>query len=1097
MLFNKRLLQTHLNGFEYPQGFDFEHAEKIISNWQKAIKDGNYDKTRETQVQSSFLHYFFNIILGYKEMQDNSDEWFLINEAKTELDGTKADGALGYFTKDEKLNVTRAVIELKDAKTPLDKKQSSRKDYDSPVSQAFSYSSKFDRCDWIIVSNFKEIRLYNKDRGQGYFESFQILDLDDAKEFKRFYFLLCKENLLDKNRNSLLDKLVKDTSKNEEDISKQFYKDFKALRQELFVHFCEHNPSVDKKCLLEKTQKFLDRLVFIMFCEDSSVGLLPMNTLKSYYETGKNLPIPSDEKVYPIIRGLFHSIDKGNNDVKPPINKYNGGLFATDEILDNLTIKDSAWANVINLANYDFESDLNVNILGHIFEQSLSDLEQIKAEIEGIEQDKTKSKRKKDGIFYTPEYITRYIVEQTIGKYLDENPDKLETIKILDPACGSGAFLNQAHTFLKEQYQIRTEEKIDNERASKRGGQEFVALDLFKHTNIAETDRSILLNNIFGVDLNEESTEITKLALWLKTAKKDQPLQNLDNNIKCGNSLIDDATIAGDKAFNWYEQFPQIFPSRHSETVPAICGAGEESHNHSRHSELVSESHNQSNITQDVLDCHADKSARNDGSQDGFDCIIGNPPYGVSFSEKEKIYLSKFDENVPDYEIYIYFISKGLQLLNEGGILSYIFPNTFLSILYGKKYRKWILDNFEIISIVDLSNDDTFVDASVRTCIFTVMKKQKTQEVDFISINAEIKSFNVQNTASYDVLDSSIDNWLKLLEHNPITQNIIEKICANTQKLNELCEISQGYIPYRRSDLIKVYGEDEGNKIVDERKWHSEIKKNSEYIQEILGKDIGRYYNSESSSFFKYGKHVACYVNTKFFNQKRILIREIVNENLYSTIVEKEFLNNPSVIDVIKKDINTNLEYVLSLINSKLMAWYHINTSPKAKKGLFPKILINDVRNLPIAKATQEQQTSLANKAEQMIELNKQLHEGVKSALDLLQTFSPSPLEGEGRISERGTSSRNSGEGCKKTIKITKKLETFYTLGLHPFLEELEKQGVKLSLSQKEELINWYKQKSDTLTNIKNQIDTLDHAIDTEVYKLYNLSEDEIKIIEG
>ena len=552
MLFNKRFLQIYLNKFEFPANYDFARAQNIISKWQEAVRNGNYDRTKEEQVQSTFLTRFFGIILGYNEMHDSPNEWYLINEAKTEIDGTKADGALGYFSKNK--NITRAVIELKDANTPLDKKQSTRKDYDSPVSQAFSYSSKFDRCDWIIVSNFKEIRLYNKDRGQGYYESFEILKLDDEKEFKRFYFCLSKQNLLDENRNSLLDRLVKDTSKNEEEITKDFYKDYKNLRKFLFEHICEHNPNIDKKCLLEKTQKLLDRLVFVMFCEDSNISLLPPFTLKNYYETGKNLPIPTDEKIWPIIKGLFTSIDKGNSDVKPPINRYNGGLFAYDEILDNIKIKDSAWEEVIKLANYDFESDLNVNILGHIFEQSLNDLEQIKAEIDGIEQDKQKSKRKKDGIFYTPEYITRYIVEQTIGAYLDENPDKLETIKILDPACGSGAFLNQAHTFLQKQYKIRTEEKINSEKSLKRGGEEFVKLNLFEHQNMAEVDRSILLNNIYGVDLNSESTEITKLALWLKTAKKDEPLQNLDANIKCGNSLIDDPNVAGDKAFNWNEE---------------------------------------------------------------------------------------------------------------------------------------------------------------------------------------------------------------------------------------------------------------------------------------------------------------------------------------------------------------------------------------------------------------------------------------------------------------------------------------------------------------------------------------------------------------
>lgn len=689
MLFNKRLLQTHLNNFDYPVGFDFEKIQNILKLWQESIKNGNYDKTKETQVQAKFLTKFFNEILGYQEMQESPDEWYLINEAKTEIDGTKADGALGYFSKKEQ--ITRAVIELKDANTPLDKKQSTRKDYDSPVSQAFSYSSKFDRCDWIIVSNFKEIRLYNKERGQGYFESFEVLNLGDDKEFKKFYFCLCKENLLDKNRNSLLDRLVKDTSKNEEDISNKFYKDFKALRKTLFTHLCENNPDIDKKCLLEKTQKLLDRLVFVMFCEDSTINLLPANTLKNYYEIGKNLPIQSDEKMWSIIKGLFESIDKGNNDVKPPINRYNGGLFAYDSILDNLKIKNSAWEEVIKLSNYDFESDLNVNILGHIFEQSLNDLEQIKAEIDGIEQDNKKSKRKKDGIFYTPEYITRYIVEQTVGKYLEENPDKLESINILDPACGSGAFLNQAHSFLQEQYKIRTEEKINAPKALKRGGHEFVKLNLFEHQNIAEVDCSILLNNIYGVDLNSESTEITKLALWLKTAKKDQPLQNLDANIKCGNSLIDDSTIAGEKAFNWNEEFKDIMPNG------------------------------------------------------GFDVIIGNPPYGAELDEQAKNYISQ-NYHTAEYQIdtYVVFIERALNLLKEGGKLSFIVPSTWLNMHYFSKLRNLIISNTKLEQIV-LFRYQVFEDVTAETCIFICTKAFKPDNdvrissIDNLEQNNDIK----------------------------------------------------------------------------------------------------------------------------------------------------------------------------------------------------------------------------------------------------------------------------------------------------------------------------------------------------------------------
>jgi len=1051
LLFNKRLLQTNLNNFEFPQGYDFERTQKIIGNWQKAIKDGNYDKTKETQVQSSFLNLFFNVVLGYAEMHDNSDEWHLVNEAKTEFDGTKADGALGYFTKDDKTNITRAVIELKDAKTPLDKKQSSRKDYDSPVSQAFSYSSKFDRCDWIIVSNFKEIRLYNKDRGQGYYESFEILSLNDEKEFKRFYFLLCKENLIDRNRNSVLDTLVKDTSKNEEDISKQFYKDFKSLRQELFVHICEHNPDINKKCLLEKTQKLLDRLIFIMFCEDSSTNLLPYNTLKKYYDMGNDSPVPSDNNITPLIMGLFKSIDKGNSTVKPPINAYNGGLFAVDEILDNLIIKDTAWENVIKLAKYDFESDLNVNILGHIFEQSLSDLEQIKAEIDGVEQDKTKSKRKKDGIFYTPEYITRYIVEQTVGKYLEENPDKLETIKILDPACGSGAFINQAHTFLKEQHQIRTEEKIDNERASKRGGQEFVALNMFKHINVAETDRSILLNNLYGVDLNEESTEITKLALWLKTAKKDQPLQNLDNNIKCGNSLIDDPEIACDKAFNWDDEFKEIMDNG------------------------------------------------------GFDVVIGNPPYvRQELFSNDKQYLEKnYEVYTGVSDLFVYFFEKGLKILKEGGYFAFIVSNKFLKAGYGKKLTQYLQKNYTILEIIDFGDLQIFEGATTYPCIITI-KKTKPSETQ-IATCLKLKNLdNVTNLKTeaiekgFDLNISKTDETWLLNNTNEL--NLLEKVTTNSVRLEDF--VNKNIFVGLKTGFNEAFVINENLK----NDLCTKDLKNCNLIKPyIKGTDISRYY-TEPPSLWLINTHNG-YKDVKSIDVKNAYptIYEYLNNyreqlekrtdkgyhytNLRSCAYLDEF-DKPKIIyseiatkgqfyldelgyypDMTTFVIGSDSKYLLTLLNSKLMTYLFKQISSEIRGG-FLRWKKQYIKDLPICIASKEQQTSLASKAEQMIELNKQLHEGVKSALGLLQAeYQPK--------------------------KISQKLAKFYTLGLHPFLEELEKQGVKLSLSQKEELLTWYKQKSETLTNIKNQIDTLDRSIDQDVYKLYNLTEDEIKIIEG
>lgn len=1067
MLFNKRLLQTHLNNFDYPSDLNYERVQKTISLWQESIKNGNYEKTKEIQVQSAFLTKFFNNILGYVEKHESPDEWQLDNEVKTEIDKTRADGALGYFTKDHGNDITRAVIELKDANTPLDKKQSSRKDYDSPVSQAFSYSSKFDRCDWIIVSNFKEIRLYNKERGQGYYESFEVLNLNDEKEFKRFYFCLCKQNLLDKNRNSLLDNLVKDTSKNEEEISKDFYKDFKALRKSLFEHICENNPNVDKKCLLEKTQKLLDRLVFVMFCEDSTIGLLPPFTLKNYCETGKNLPIASDTKIWDIIKGLFQSIDNGNSNINPPINKYNGGLFAPDEILDNLKIKDFAWDDVVNLAGYDFESDLNVNILGHIFEQSLNDLEQIKAEIDGIEQDNKKSKRKKDGIFYTPEYITRYIVEQTIGKYLEENPDKLETIKILDPACGSGAFLNQAHSFLQQQYKIRTEERINATRVSNRAkGQEVTALNLFEHSNIADTNRSILLNNLYGVDLNSESTEITKLALWLKTAQKDQPLQNLDKNIKCGNSLIDDTNIAGDKAFNWNEEFKDIMASG------------------------------------------------------GFDVIIGNPPYlrlqGLKENmDNETTYFEKnYKSATGRYDMYVLFIERAFKLLKPNGRLCFILPNKFINSDFGKGIRKLIADNRALASIVHFGAEIVFEDAATYTCILTLTKKQN-EYIKFAQCSPK-ELFNVEfSNFENNLLDK--DKWVFVANN---IKNILEKINQQPYYTYDIFSgIYQGTVSMG-DDIYLLEGKFENNCFIGySKQLQKEIILEKDIMKPLLkGESVNRYELSKTNSYLIYPHYIKdnktypyeesefclkfpktyeylrtykdILINKKekyktnpkywyslhrareisIFESKKIITPEIsLGANM--TIDNLGFYTNTTVYNFIKKhDINMSEEYLITILNSKLMWFFLKNTGTMLRGGYF-RFMTTYLENFKFPTATLEQQQSLAQKAEQMIELNKQLHEGINSSLELIKSeYQPK--------------------------KISQNLEKFYTLGIHPFLEELEKQKVKLSLNQKEELINWYKDKSEQLNKIKQQIGTLDHQIDQEVYKLYNLTDEEIKIVE-
>jgi len=326
----------------------------------------------------------------------------------------------------------------------------------------------------------------------------------------------------------------------------------------------------------------LDRFLFILFAEDRL--LVPANSITQIVEKWKDDVAFGDKKpLYNIFKQYFNVLNtgrpKGGN--REEIFAYNGGLFAPDEILDNISIDDEILLkHTLTLSQYDFETDVDVNILGHIFEHSLGEIENVQAEIKGEKVDNQKTKRKKDGIFYTPKYITKYIVENTVGKLCEEKRKELDmvdeeyakgrknrkkdTIKtldekltnyrnwllsltILDPACGSGAFLNQALDFL-----ITEHRKIDDLRA-----QIFGSGLVF-----SDITTDILEKNIYGVDLNEESVEIAKLSLWLRTAQKGRKLNKLNNNIKCGNSLIDDPEVAGEKAFNWQQEFPDIFQEK-------------------------------------------------------------------------------------------------------------------------------------------------------------------------------------------------------------------------------------------------------------------------------------------------------------------------------------------------------------------------------------------------------------------------------------------------------------------------------------------------------------------------------------------------------
>ena len=1004
-LFNQKLLiqkaQEEINLNDY-----FE-KRKILNNWINSLEKGILSKSKEEEFQGEFLNDIFSLILGAVNKSSGNDEWNLQRESKTKIDGQKADGVIGFFDVNGKDDV-RAVIELKGPTISLDQRQKRSGDTRTPVEQAFNYAPKYGKnCQWVIVSNYKEIRLYRSNDMTEY-EVFFLENLKDDLEFQKFIYILSFEALVGTaNKKAKALELSEEYQKNQIEIEKKFYNEYRNIRLHIFENMKENNPETDENTLLEKVQKLLDRFLFICFCEDK--GLLEKDFFNTILKKGKDFG-----SIFDIFKVFCNWINLGNP--KENISHFNGGLFKNDDVLNSLNIDDKVFEELKKISDYDFDSDLNVNILGHIFEQSISDIEELKKSISGEEFDQKKSKRKKDGIFYTPQYITKYIVENSIKNWLDDKRKELgeddlpklnekdyifdiakknytknyrkhiefwqqyreavRNIKIIDPACGSGAFLITAFEFLLNYNKYLDDKIFDLVGTS----------DLF-----SDRTKEILQNNIFGVDLNKESVEITKLSLWLKTADKNKTLASLENNIKCGNSLIDDPEIAGDLAFNWEKEFPEIF------------------------------------------------------ANGGFDIVVGNPPYGVNFDDKTKKYLLEFDKLVPDYEIYIYFISLYRKILKNNGYLSYIFPNTFLSTLFGKKYRENLFNTITVKEIIDLSNDNTFVDASVRTIIFSFKNILENSDIKFLKTRDKT-FYSFKDYLKNEVMEN-IENIASLFFQNKKEKEIISKI-KNNQKLADFFEVSQGLIPYD-----KYRGHDEYT--IKNRIWHSNVKKDETYKKELKGEDVKQYLlNWNNELWISYGEWLAAPRERKFFVNKRILIREITKDKLFACYTEEEFYNTPSLINVINEKDILELKYILTIVNSKLLGWYHNKTSPKANKGLFPKILVNDVRNLPLVNIPLEKQQPFIEKADKMLFLNKELQDlSQKFQRMLLRKFD---LE-----------------------KLSTKLQEWYLLDFSDFIKELKRLKVKLSLSQESEWEEYFLEEKSKAIAVDSEIKNTDKEIDS------------------
>ncbi|MCG8769474.1 Eco57I restriction-modification methylase domain-containing protein [Tenacibaculum finnmarkense] len=1053
--------------------------------------------SKEEQFQQKFLIELFENIFGYTIFPD--ENYNLTTEFKNLRGAKKADGAILVDGK------AICVIELKGTKT---------KDLESIRQQAFDYKSSHPTCKYIVTSNFEKIRFYIETSEE--LEEFNLFTLT-RKEFDLLYLCLHKDNML----NNIPLKIKEASVVKEEQITKEFYNDYSLFKRELYRDLIKQNlknpifrteqekeniDSINKNIklsLFKKSQKLIDRFLFIFFAEDS--GLLPPNSTLQILENWDKLKdLDVEVPLYNRFKLYFKYLDTGREgtDKKAEIFAYNGGLFKPDAVLNSLILDDKLlYKHTKKLSEYDFNSQVDVNILGHIFENSLNEIESINAEIEGTNFDKQTSKRKKDGVFYTPKYITKYIVDNTVGKlciekkielgikeddyfkgrknrnkttiiklvsFLDVYRDWLLKLTICDPACGSGAFLNQALDFL-----IKEHTYIDELKTKLLGGG-FIFPDI---------ENTILEKNIFGVDLNEESVEIAKLSLWLRTAQPRRKLNNLNSNIKCGNSLIDSKTVAGDKAFNWENEFPQIFENG------------------------------------------------------GFDVIIGNPPYvrkqGLMehYPEMCNFYEKKYQSATANYDIYALFMEKCYHLINLKGIVSFILPHKFLVSDFGAGIRQFFKENKAVENLVHFGSEIIFKEASTYTCIIDLTKKEK-QKIKFKKLlSNQIYEPFIWDTMSYNKLDQN--NWdlqseqvfdvINKLKKQPyVVESVFNKVFVGLQTSLDAIYVFKGedkgdYIKgynekydyyfeiekeivkpvFGGRDIFKYQTPNINNYVIFPYLLESDIAKpmTEKYIienlpkaysylkhfeDEIKGRERGRMNIDEGWFLYIYPK------NLPYFQFPKIMTREI-SLGCNMTYDEKgEFYHNTKVYSFVKKaKFKVDEKFYLGILNSKVM-WFFLKNTGSEYRGGYYVFKTNYLKPFPLPEISENNQ-EIIDKVNLQLENNKVFQKTSNNFQNYLkQKFQ---LE-----------------------KLSKKLQNWHDLEFGDFIKELNK-AIKSNNKElvKNELpiipvltkldeMDWmdvFTVKKSEAQALQTQINQTDKEIDTMVYKLYNLTAAEIAIVEN
>jgi len=815
-----------------------------------------------------------------------------------------------------------------------------------------------------------------------------------------------------------------------------FLYEIEKWRADLARNVASRNPKLSQRDLNFSVQRTIDRIVFLRICEDRRIEVY-----------GRLQALLNGEHTYDRMRQLFRLADE----------RYNSGLFhfqkeknrvePPDDLTPGLEIDDAILKKIIKRlyypeSPYEF-SVLPADILGQVYEQFLGKVIRLTEGHQAKVEDKPEVK-KAGGVYYTPTFIVEYIVKSTVGKLLEnKTPTQAAKLRILDPACGSGSFLIGAYQYLLDWHRDWLVNHEPKKRATGRAPVIYQASG--GEWKLTTTERKrILLQNIFGVDIDAQAVETTKLSLLLKVLEgeseqslatqlrffHERALPDLGSNIKCGNSLIgpdfydqmelrplDEEERYRINVFDWDAEFPEIM------------------------------------------------------KVGGFDAVIGNPPYidvkelpDLIKAELSRVYSSATRR----FDLYVPFVEKGLSLLSNGGLMSFIIPSMFMRREYGAALREVILKNSQVRSVVDFGTNQIFAGPLNYVAILLFAKNRIRANVDITKFSRTgLTTSEITNTLKgarclgvsifsieHDLLTSK--EWQLLDRRESELANRLFRTFEPLERLvrfasegihsgkDEVFFVSHDILrqrkletppvfPLARGKDIHRYEDADGQtyatsviypydlstgQVLSPANLESNAPNTWSYLLDSRPTLRGRPYFEKSS---KAWYELWCPRDPTLYVNSKILGPEIANRGEFTLTKKPLFVNNKLKVIVLQKSIQEGSQYVLGLLNSTLLTYLHRLIAPPKGNNYF-EVKTRVVGKLPIRRI------NFSNAAD-------------KSRHD-------------------------------RTVELVEQM-----LALHKQLG-----GTKTAHAR---------------TNIERQIDATDVQIDKLVYELYGLTEDEIKIVDG